>query len=105
MEVLLHCSKESVKNAATEAAKPAGQGEKGEMQVRTRYTRCYFYSKASTGGVFISCIINTQCVDLSRCALRLGVSRDTLDLNMCLGRLTVCVCNINTFVVRQIVRF
>ncbi|KAK2823697.1 hypothetical protein Q7C36_020297 [Tachysurus vachellii] len=33
VEVLLHCSKDSVKNAATEAAKPAAQGEKGEMQV------------------------------------------------------------------------
>uniref|UniRef100_A0A672JXU4 Exosome RNA helicase MTR4 n=1 Tax=Sinocyclocheilus grahami TaxID=75366 RepID=A0A672JXU4_SINGR len=33
VEVLLHCSKDSVKNAATEAAKPAGPGEKGEMQV------------------------------------------------------------------------
>ncbi|KAI5099548.1 superkiller viralicidic activity 2-like 2 [Silurus meridionalis] len=33
VEVLLHCSKESVKNAATEAAKPAAQSEKGEMQV------------------------------------------------------------------------
>ncbi|XP_041666582.1 exosome RNA helicase MTR4 [Cheilinus undulatus] len=33
VEVLLHCSKESVKDAATEAAKPAGQGETGEMQV------------------------------------------------------------------------
>ncbi|KAI4875221.1 hypothetical protein NFI96_010690 [Prochilodus magdalenae] len=33
VEVLLHCSKDSVKNAATEAAKPAAAGEKGEMQV------------------------------------------------------------------------
>ncbi|XP_066506476.1 exosome RNA helicase MTR4 [Hoplias malabaricus] len=33
VEVLLHCSKDSVKNAATEAAKPATAGEKGEMQV------------------------------------------------------------------------
>ncbi|KAG2466012.1 MTREX helicase, partial [Polypterus senegalus] len=33
VEVLLHCSKESVKNAATEAAKPVKAGEKGEMQV------------------------------------------------------------------------
>ncbi|XP_067290002.1 exosome RNA helicase MTR4 [Pseudorasbora parva] len=33
VEVLVHCSKDSVKNAATEAAKPAGPGEKGEMQV------------------------------------------------------------------------
>ncbi|KAJ0013006.1 hypothetical protein NQD34_017340 [Periophthalmus magnuspinnatus] len=33
VEVLLHCSKDSVKNAATEAAKPAAQGETGEMQV------------------------------------------------------------------------
>uniref|UniRef100_A0A673G026 Exosome RNA helicase MTR4 n=1 Tax=Sinocyclocheilus rhinocerous TaxID=307959 RepID=A0A673G026_9TELE len=33
VEVLLHCSKDSMKNAATEAAKPAGPGEKGEMQV------------------------------------------------------------------------
>ncbi|XP_036382027.1 exosome RNA helicase MTR4 [Megalops cyprinoides] len=33
VEVLVHCSKESVKNAATEAAKPARPGEKGEMQV------------------------------------------------------------------------
>ncbi|XP_069483381.1 exosome RNA helicase MTR4 isoform X1 [Ambystoma mexicanum] len=33
VEVLLHCSKESVKNAATEAAKPAKPEEKGEMQV------------------------------------------------------------------------
>ncbi|XP_026886297.2 exosome RNA helicase MTR4 [Electrophorus electricus] len=33
VEVLLHCSKESVKNAATEAAKPATPGERGEMQV------------------------------------------------------------------------
>ncbi|XP_020777394.2 exosome RNA helicase MTR4 [Boleophthalmus pectinirostris] len=33
VEVLLHCSKDSVKDAATEAAKPAAQGETGEMQV------------------------------------------------------------------------
>ncbi|OCT98720.1 exosome RNA helicase MTR4 [Xenopus laevis] len=33
VEVLLNCSKESVKNAATEAAKPAKPDEKGEMQV------------------------------------------------------------------------
>ncbi|XP_063066221.1 exosome RNA helicase MTR4 isoform X2 [Engraulis encrasicolus] len=33
VEVLLHCSKDSVKNAATESARPAGPGEKGEMQV------------------------------------------------------------------------
>ncbi|XP_027881297.1 exosome RNA helicase MTR4 [Xiphophorus couchianus] len=33
VEVLLHCSKESVKNSATEAAKPAVPGETGEMQV------------------------------------------------------------------------
>ncbi|XP_057674378.1 exosome RNA helicase MTR4 [Corythoichthys intestinalis] len=33
VEVLLHCSKDSVKEAATEAAKPAAPGETGEMQV------------------------------------------------------------------------
>ncbi|XP_029512587.1 exosome RNA helicase MTR4 [Oncorhynchus nerka] len=33
VEVLVHCSKESVKNTTTEAAKPAAAGEKGEMQV------------------------------------------------------------------------
>ncbi|XP_076875880.1 exosome RNA helicase MTR4 isoform X2 [Brachyhypopomus gauderio] len=33
VEVLLHCSKDSVKNAATEAAKPIAPGERGEMQV------------------------------------------------------------------------
>ncbi|XP_003965234.2 exosome RNA helicase MTR4 [Takifugu rubripes] len=33
VEVLLHCSKESVKDSATEAAKPAAPGEVGEMQV------------------------------------------------------------------------
>ncbi|XP_015236934.1 PREDICTED: superkiller viralicidic activity 2-like 2 [Cyprinodon variegatus] len=33
VEVLLHCSKESVKDSATEAAKPAAPGETGEMQV------------------------------------------------------------------------
>ncbi|XP_063996779.1 exosome RNA helicase MTR4 isoform X2 [Pogoniulus pusillus] len=33
VEVLLHCSKESLKNSATEAAKPARPGERGEMQV------------------------------------------------------------------------
>ncbi|XP_025918498.1 exosome RNA helicase MTR4 isoform X3 [Apteryx rowi] len=33
VEVLLHCSKESLKNSATEAAKPARPDEKGEMQV------------------------------------------------------------------------
>lgn len=33
VEVLLHCSKESVKNAATEAARPCKPGDKGEMQV------------------------------------------------------------------------
>ncbi|XP_073200039.1 exosome RNA helicase MTR4 isoform X2 [Lepidochelys kempii] len=32
VEVLLHCSKESLKNSATEAAKPAKPDEKGEMQ-------------------------------------------------------------------------
>nr|XP_048707548.1 exosome RNA helicase MTR4 isoform X2 [Caretta caretta] len=33
VEVLLHCSKESLKNSATEAAKPAKPDEKGEMQI------------------------------------------------------------------------
>ncbi|KAF3701915.1 Superkiller viralicidic activity 2-like 2 [Channa argus] len=33
VEALLHCTKESVKDAATEAAKPAAAGENGEMQV------------------------------------------------------------------------
>lgn len=33
VEVLVHCSKDSVKNAATESARPAGPAEKGEMQV------------------------------------------------------------------------
>ncbi|TKC35876.1 hypothetical protein EI555_009619, partial [Monodon monoceros] len=33
VEVLLRCSKESLKNSATEAAKPAKSDEKGEMQV------------------------------------------------------------------------
>ncbi|XP_072310829.1 exosome RNA helicase MTR4 [Eucyclogobius newberryi] len=33
VEVLLHCSKDSVKDSATEAAKPAAQGETGEMLV------------------------------------------------------------------------
>uniref|UniRef100_A0AAA9SS00 Exosome RNA helicase MTR4 n=1 Tax=Bos taurus TaxID=9913 RepID=A0AAA9SS00_BOVIN len=33
VEVLLRCSKESLKNSATEAAKPAKPDEKGEMQV------------------------------------------------------------------------
>ncbi|XP_034048328.1 exosome RNA helicase MTR4 [Thalassophryne amazonica] len=33
VEVLVHCSKESVKDSATEAAKPAAPGETGEMQV------------------------------------------------------------------------
>ncbi|XP_058472504.1 exosome RNA helicase MTR4 [Solea solea] len=33
VEVLLHCNKDSVKDAATEAAKPAAPGETGEMQV------------------------------------------------------------------------
>ncbi|XP_070563794.1 exosome RNA helicase MTR4-like [Ptychodera flava] len=32
-EVLLNCSKDSIKNAATESAKPAKPGEKGEMVV------------------------------------------------------------------------
>ena len=32
-EVLLRCSKESLKNSATEAAKPAKSDEKGEMQL------------------------------------------------------------------------
>uniref|UniRef100_A0A8C2P8E8 Exosome RNA helicase MTR4 n=1 Tax=Capra hircus TaxID=9925 RepID=A0A8C2P8E8_CAPHI len=35
VEVLLRCSKESLKNSATEAAKPAKSDEKGEMQVCT----------------------------------------------------------------------
>lgn len=33
VEVLLHCSKDSVKDAATEAARPAAAGVTGEMQV------------------------------------------------------------------------
>lgn len=36
VEVLLHCSKESVKDSATEAAKPCPPGEVGEMQVGGR---------------------------------------------------------------------
>lgn len=39
VEVLLHCSKESVKDSATEAAKPAAPGEVGEMQVGRENTR------------------------------------------------------------------
>lgn len=34
VEALLHCSKDSLKDSATEAAKPAAPGETGEMQVR-----------------------------------------------------------------------
>ncbi|XP_068429479.1 exosome RNA helicase MTR4 isoform X3 [Clinocottus analis] len=33
VEVLVHCSKDSVKDSATEASKPAAAGETGEMQV------------------------------------------------------------------------
>lgn len=33
VEALLHCSKDSVKDSATEAARPAAPGETGEMQV------------------------------------------------------------------------
>lgn len=33
VEVLLHCSKDSLKNSATESAKPARPDERGEMQV------------------------------------------------------------------------
>ena len=35
VEVLLRCSRESLENSATEAAKPAKPDEKGEMQVRS----------------------------------------------------------------------
>lgn len=38
VEVLLHCSKESVKDSATEAAKPSAPGEVGEMQVGAEST-------------------------------------------------------------------
>lgn len=38
VEVLLHCSKESVKDSATEAAKPSAPGEVGEMQVGAENT-------------------------------------------------------------------
>lgn len=38
LEVLVHCSKDSLKNSATEIAKPAAPAEKGEMQVTYR---CY----------------------------------------------------------------
>lgn len=47
VEVLLHCSKESVKDSATEAAKPAGPGEVGEMQVgrgNTRKPSCHTHT-------------------------------------------------------------
>lgn len=40
VEVLLHCSKESVKDAATEAARPAASGETGEMQVGETGQKC-----------------------------------------------------------------
>lgn len=39
VEVLLHCSKDSVKDAATEAARPVAAGETGEMQVREEKRR------------------------------------------------------------------
>lgn len=39
VEVLVHCSKDSVKDAATEAAKPAAPGETGEMQVDVTNTQ------------------------------------------------------------------
>lgn len=42
VEVLLHCSKDSVKDAATEAARPAAAGETGEMQVGEEKRRTIF---------------------------------------------------------------
>lgn len=39
VEVLVHCNKDSVKDAATEAAKPVAPGETGEMQVGETSTK------------------------------------------------------------------
>lgn len=45
VEVLLHCSKDSVKDSATEAAKPAAPGETGEMQVGETNTKRHITHK------------------------------------------------------------
>lgn len=53
VEVLLHCSKDSVKDAATEAARPAAAGEVGEMQVGEE-KRCTIFD------LFINMIVLPQ---------------------------------------------
>lgn len=45
VEVLVHCSKDSVKDSATEAAKPAAPGETGEMQVSATNTLNFISNK------------------------------------------------------------
>lgn len=52
VEVLLHCSKDSLKNSATESAKPARPDEKGEMQVC--YMRLFSVVLYKLSQIFIS---------------------------------------------------
>lgn len=53
VEVLLHCSKESVKDSATEAAKPTAPGEVGEMQVGTENTPTHTHTAAGPFSVTV----------------------------------------------------
>lgn len=55
VEVLLHCSKESVKDSATEAAKPATPGEVGEMQVGPEKTPTHSSHARTHDGRALQC--------------------------------------------------
>lgn len=61
VEVLLHCSKDSVKDAATEAAKPAAAGETGEMQVRERIDHNGLFGACLHSGRGCNAIICLSC--------------------------------------------
>lgn len=54
VEVLLHCSKDSVKDSATEAAKPVAPGETGEMQVGKMDTKRHVGYRNTTSSCFFS---------------------------------------------------
>lgn len=82
VEVLLHCSKESVKDSATEAAKPSAPGEVGEMQVGAGSTHMHTLALAASVWLLLLQVVPVMVQLLSALSsVRLYIPKDLKPLD------------------------
>lgn len=82
VEVLLHCSKESVKDSATEAAKPSAPGEVGEMQVGAGSTHTHTLALAASVWLLLLQVVPVMVQLLSALSsVRLYIPKDLKPLD------------------------